>query len=339
VAVTDDDPKIFVDATQPATLHDGTVHTDFLTVQEAKIAWDRLPPVRQQSATISASGQVYTAEQINRLYAGPEPTAKPSAEAAAPLDPSTQVLSSIGIVHRVSAGPPAASITRAGRSTRSAGIAPAEITTEVPSIGRTNSAATIEVPAAGPLEVPRGIPPIAQQSLAASSAGIATGRAELTTSPAPADADPVERTLSDRPIPIANAARALAEELAAQIAELKQNKPNDPSRLAQYDSLIPFLEKLATGLGELADALNRLAAPGQHEPVLLGKAADTARRLQEAVTQWLETNRTMVIDVPVRLGLFGLGVGFVHLLGVDSTAVTAGLAYLAGLRSTPSVKQ
>ena len=41
-----DDENIFVDANQPATLHDGPVHTDRPTLQEAKIAWDRLPPER-----------------------------------------------------------------------------------------------------------------------------------------------------------------------------------------------------------------------------------------------------------------------------------------------------
>jgi hypothetical protein len=91
---------------------------------------------------------------------------------------------------------------------------------------------------------------------------------------------------------------------------------------------------MASGLGDLADALDRLATPGGPEPVLLGRAAETAQCLQKTVTEWLEANRTMVIDVPVRLGLFGLSVAFVHLLGIDSTAVTASLAYLAGLRST-----
>jgi hypothetical protein len=156
-------------------------------------------------------------------------------------------------------------------------------------------------------------------------------RTELTLSTPQAASDSIQRALSNQPIAIANAARTLAE----QVTELKQNKPNDTKKLAQYDTLIPFLEKLASGLGELANTLEQLAAPSESEPVLLGKAADTARRLQRTVTEWLETNRTMVIDVPVRLDLFGLAVTFVHQLGIDGTAVTAGLAYLAGLRSTP----
>jgi hypothetical protein len=164
---------------------------------------------------------------------------------------------------------------------------------------------------------------------------LSCGRAELTANALQVGAASIEQTLSDRPVEIANAARALVQELAAQIEDLRQSKPNDPGRLAQYDALIPFLEKMAAGLGNLADALDRLVAPeGSPEPVLLGNAAGAARWLQQAAMEWLEANRTMVIDVPVRLGLFGFSVAFVHQLGIDSTAVTASLAYLAGLRST-----
>jgi hypothetical protein len=318
-----DEENIYVDASRPATLHDGLFHTDIPTLQEAVIAWHRLPPVRQQSATISAGGQLYTAQQINRLHYGPKPTAAEAAEPPVDIAPNFSAgrLTMAHGANDVSAP-----------STPVAGTAPTETATEIRSMPRANSAAAVEVPALGPIDM--SIPPVARESLAASSGGMVSGRAELTVSPGQADPDPIQRTLSDRPIPIANAARALAEEVAAQIAELKQSKPNDPGRLAQYDALIPFLEKLASGLSDLVDALDRLATPGESEPVLLGQAANTARWLQKTVMEWLETNRTMVIDVPVRLTLFGLSVAFVHLLGVDNTAVTASLAYLAGLRST-----
>lgn len=69
----DDGDNIYVDARQPATLHDGPMHTDCPTLQEAKIAWDRLPPERQRTATISSGGEVYTAREINRLSYGPAP--------------------------------------------------------------------------------------------------------------------------------------------------------------------------------------------------------------------------------------------------------------------------
>src|ERR1700683_240308 len=56
-----DDENIYVDASQPATLNDGEVRANTPTLQEAVLAWHRLPPERQQSATISAGGQLYTA--------------------------------------------------------------------------------------------------------------------------------------------------------------------------------------------------------------------------------------------------------------------------------------
>jgi hypothetical protein len=66
-----DEQNIYVDASQPATLNDGPVHTDCPTLQEAVLAWHRLPPVRQQTATINSSGQVYTVREIDRLHYGP----------------------------------------------------------------------------------------------------------------------------------------------------------------------------------------------------------------------------------------------------------------------------
>jgi hypothetical protein len=70
-----------------------------------------------------------------------------------------------------------------------AGTAPTESATEIRSIPRANTAATVEVPAPGPLEMLRGIPPVAQESLAASSGGLASARAELTLTRRQADPD------------------------------------------------------------------------------------------------------------------------------------------------------
>jgi hypothetical protein len=335
-----EDEEIYVDAAQPATLHDGAVHTDCPTLQEAVIAWHRLPPVRQQTATISSKGNVYTAHQINRLHYAPKPETNPEVNRArlgALSYDSSDVVTSSHVAARRNAAlnmsgsveplSPIGSVSTP--PTPAAGTAPSEIQ----SIPPANSAAAIEMPATGPLESSRGIPLVMRESLAAGSIGVSGAQAELTLRAAP---DSIERTLSDRHFDVANAARALAEQFSAQVEELRQNKPNDPDRLTQYDSLIPFLEKMAYGLANLADALDKLAgSDAAPEPVLLGKAAEIARWLQKAATDWLEANNTMVIDVPIRLGLFGFGIAFVHALGIDSTAVTAGLAYLAGLRSPP----
>jgi hypothetical protein len=70
-----DGDGIFVDAAQPATLHDGPAHTDCPTLQEAVLVWHRLLPERQRFATISSGGEVYSAGEINRLHYGPRPDA------------------------------------------------------------------------------------------------------------------------------------------------------------------------------------------------------------------------------------------------------------------------
>src|ERR1700759_3174703 len=53
VAVTDDDLKIFVDATRPATLNDGAgKQTDFASLEEAVRAWRLLPSMVKIRATV-----------------------------------------------------------------------------------------------------------------------------------------------------------------------------------------------------------------------------------------------------------------------------------------------
>jgi hypothetical protein len=63
--------RIKVDDSLPATLHDRGEMTHCHTLQEAKIAWAHLPPDRQKNATIQVDvkgGAVYTASEIERLY-------------------------------------------------------------------------------------------------------------------------------------------------------------------------------------------------------------------------------------------------------------------------------
>jgi hypothetical protein len=72
-----EDGRIYVDAGQPATLLDGAEVIQCHTLQEAKMAWDRLPQERKNAATIRTSdGRVYTALEIDRLYYGPFPHAQ-----------------------------------------------------------------------------------------------------------------------------------------------------------------------------------------------------------------------------------------------------------------------
>jgi hypothetical protein len=40
----------------------------FISLQEAKIAWDQLPPERREIATIKSAGRVYQREDIERFH-------------------------------------------------------------------------------------------------------------------------------------------------------------------------------------------------------------------------------------------------------------------------------
>ena len=69
------DEKIYVDAAQPATLNNGGgVLNDCPTLQEAVIAWHRLPPEQKERATIKViGGPVYNAGEIEHLHYVPSP--------------------------------------------------------------------------------------------------------------------------------------------------------------------------------------------------------------------------------------------------------------------------
>jgi hypothetical protein len=68
--------KIFADASLPATLNNGGRATHCSTLQEAVLAWMRLPERERDAATIHADdGTVYDADKIERLYHSEGPDA------------------------------------------------------------------------------------------------------------------------------------------------------------------------------------------------------------------------------------------------------------------------
>jgi hypothetical protein len=68
--------KIYVDAGQPAVLLDGHKSMNCRTLQEAIIAWHRLPASRKSGATINVNGRFYTAAEIDRMHYAPKPVTK-----------------------------------------------------------------------------------------------------------------------------------------------------------------------------------------------------------------------------------------------------------------------
>ncbi|MBV9583841.1 MAG: hypothetical protein JO213_03040 [Alphaproteobacteria bacterium] len=67
---------IYVDAGRRATLRHAGSSRDFLTVQEAVIAWQSLPAEQRQRSTIKVTeddGPLFKADEIERLHYGPKP--------------------------------------------------------------------------------------------------------------------------------------------------------------------------------------------------------------------------------------------------------------------------
>jgi hypothetical protein len=130
----------------------------------------------------------------------------------------------------------------------------------------------------------------------------------------------VEQKLSERPVDIREAAQALSAAIADHIGYLNASKPNEPESLARQSEFIEFLRGLAAGLDGLADSIDcaiRAGSAASPEPVLLGKAAEIARRLSVFVTEGLDRNRTYIADCTIKFSLAGAGFMFLHACGFD----------------------
>jgi hypothetical protein len=101
----------------------------------------------------------------------------------------------------------------------------------------------------------------------------------------------IEGRLSEQTVDIRDAARALSRAFSEQIEELKRSKPNDPERLVEHDGLVAFFERMAAGLGDLADALDRAisgASDGKLESIFVRTAGKIAEQLHVGLMEWLD---------------------------------------------------
>jgi hypothetical protein len=59
------------DGSRPATLHNGAASTDFPTLRDAIVAWNRLRPEQARRASMRIiGGQLYAAAEIPKLLNG-----------------------------------------------------------------------------------------------------------------------------------------------------------------------------------------------------------------------------------------------------------------------------
>jgi transcriptional regulator with XRE-family HTH domain len=68
---------IFVDAALPAALRNAGVWTEYLTTQEAVLAWHELEPAVQERTILKVydiNGSFYNKDEIERLHYGPKST-------------------------------------------------------------------------------------------------------------------------------------------------------------------------------------------------------------------------------------------------------------------------
>lgn len=131
------------------------------------------------------------------------------------------------------------------------------------------------------------------------------------------------RKLSEEPVAIAAATRLLSTVIKDQIDYLNASKPNEGEGLDRHNKFVEFLSKIAGGLNELANAIDRAiakGADGKPEPILLGKAADIARRVGAELMEGVERHRALIVDCAIKTSLVGAGALFLTACGLGGWA-------------------
>lgn len=140
---------------------------------------------------------------------------------------------------------------------------------------------------------------------------------------------PASASVSDEVAALLEKLRGFQTGIQKWVGELRASMPNDPQTHSQYVSLIDFLERLSSGIVEVADGLDQAINAGTNgapEPILLGKAAIVARNVSEAAQRWLDEQGTNIIDVPVKLSIFGGALITLSHFGISGDALTSAIA-------------
>jgi hypothetical protein len=117
---------------------------------------------------------------------------------------------------------------------------------------------------------------------------------------------------------ICAAAREFVTAIEDQLVDLRGH--NDPPTR----DLIDFLEALAVGLKEIADALDQiLGAPPDQQRLFLG----TAGKIVDQLIGYIEAHRTAIAGYTVKVGLVCAGYNFLHAMGLGdwAAALASGL--------------
>jgi hypothetical protein len=185
----------------------------------------------------------------------------------------------------------------------------------------------------GATQLPQGAPPT--QNIAAQHYFDAPG---LTAGEA-ARAATFDIKLSEQPTDIRDATRRLAAAVRDQIEDLKQRPPYGVNDLKKFDEFVHFLENLAAGLNELANALDRLIeanAKGQNEPFFTEEARKIAQRLGAYVTEFAKAH-PIIADYSIKIGLAIAGYNFMRACGLDNEA--AGVVAILAQSASKKNKQ
>lgn len=159
------------------------------------------------------------------------------------------------------------------------------------------------------------IPPVTENI----QAGVASASGVATASGVGEAVQEVAGRIAAQPQEARTAIRTLLIAINSQIADMEASKPNEPSKLQAYESIIHYLETSKEQLAQAADNIDKAIAEGGNtpEPFFTDEAAKIIVPLKNAFAEWLTDNRTAIVGFAISLTLFAAGYHFLKIFGID----------------------
>jgi hypothetical protein len=144
----------------------------------------------------------------------------------------------------------------------------------------------------------------------------------------------VERRLEDHPQDARAAARALSKAIGNQIDELNASRLNDPDALDRQEGFVEFLQRIASGLDDLATSLEATidAASPETKKSTAHHAASVAHNLAGFVREGFDKQRPAIQACVINGPLLAGAVWLFHALGVDPNMAFAGMGTIMGFK-------
>ncbi len=138
--------------------------------------------------------------------------------------------------------------------------------------------------------------------------------------------EPIGELAPSKLVLLANSLALLARN---EIKRLDAERPNDPARLAEYETQRDLLTIFADGFEQISASLT-IALNKPEEPLLLGRAKEIADEIGKKVDAWWKKNGDEAVDWCLRIPAMGAGVAGLEVAGANMIVATSAVAAIIG---------